>query len=154
MALSGIMDAWHTGGGKTVDIDALEATIGQPAPRAIRGWAYWVMPLVFSGFWGARMATGSGMWFDYAGVATGVLLLALQLQNRYAGGSPTMFRDAMLRAARCPACAYSLQEIVADPADGCTVCPECGSVWRIGTPASPTSATPPAIAVAPPTDPR
>lgn len=30
----------------------------------------------------------------------------------------------------CASCGYSLREIDAAP-DGCTVCPECGSAWRI-----------------------
>ncbi|MBX3406621.1 MAG: hypothetical protein KF869_07640, partial [Phycisphaeraceae bacterium] len=59
----------------------------------------------------------------------------------------------IVRHGYCASCGYPLREIAAAP-DGCTVCPECGSAWRIGTPASPTSVSPPAIAAAPPTNPR
>lgn len=33
----------------------------------------------------------------------------------------------------CASCGYALSNIPA-AADGCTVCPECGSAWRTGTP--------------------
>jgi hypothetical protein len=131
VALSGLIDAWRSGGAKDVDIRLFEAATGEPAPRHMRGWAYWVAPLILSAGFGVRLAAGSGTWFDWVGVAAGVLWLAMQWQNRYAGGSPAMFRDAMLQAARCPACAYSLEGTGADTADGCTVCPECGAAWRI-----------------------
>jgi hypothetical protein len=123
------MDAWRTGDGKAFDF---ESAMGEPPPRAIRGWAYWALPLVFSRFFGTRLAAGSGSWIDCVGIASGVLVLAAQLQNRYTGGSPTVFRDAMLRSGRCPACAYSLEGADPDPADGCTVCAECGAAWRLG----------------------
>lgn len=32
---------------------------------------------------------------------------------------------------RCPACLHDLMHVPADPADGCTVCPECGGAWRL-----------------------
>lgn len=32
----------------------------------------------------------------------------------------------------CLVCAYPLAELESEP-DGCTVCPECGAVWRIGS---------------------
>ncbi len=39
---------------------------------------------------------------------------------------------AMLRHRRCPHCAYDLRFLPADPADGATVCPECGGAWMLG----------------------
>lgn len=44
-------------------------------------------------------------------------------------------RDAMLEYDLCPHCAHGLGGIPPE-ADGCTVCPECGSAWRIDTQAS------------------
>jgi len=37
----------------------------------------------------------------------------------------------MLRHSRCPHCGYDLRLLPADPADGATVCPECGCAWRL-----------------------
>ena len=35
----------------------------------------------------------------------------------------------MLENLRCPHCGYDLRLLPADPADGATVCPECGCAW-------------------------
>jgi hypothetical protein len=43
----------------------------------------------------------------------------------------------MLEHRRCPKCGYDLRLLPADPADGATVCPECGCAWRIDTAAAP-----------------
>lgn len=40
-------------------------------------------------------------------------------------------RDGYLRASRCPSCGYSLHDLTPAP-DGCTLCTECGSAWRVG----------------------
>ncbi len=40
----------------------------------------------------------------------------------------------------CPSCGYELAGIPT-ASDGCTVCPECGAAWKIGTP--PASQSPP-----------
>jgi hypothetical protein len=45
---------------------------------------------------------------------------------------PTLFTLAMLRRSRCPRCGYRLDRCAPDPADGCTICPECGAAWRLG----------------------
>lgn len=43
----------------------------------------------------------------------------------------------MLKHLRCPHCGYDLRLLPVDPADGATVCPECGHAWRLtGDPAS------------------
>ena len=39
---------------------------------------------------------------------------------------------AMLRHRHCPHCGYDLRLLPVDPADGATICPECGCVWRLG----------------------
>ncbi len=52
--------------------------------------------------------------------------------------SRTMWRNpehgqaAILRAGLCPACVYQIGDIPAE-SDGCTVCPECGAAWRMGS---------------------
>ncbi len=38
---------------------------------------------------------------------------------------------AMLKSLRCPHCGYDLRLLPVDPADGATVCPECGCAWRL-----------------------
>jgi hypothetical protein len=38
----------------------------------------------------------------------------------------------MLKHLRCPHCGYDLRLLPTDPADGATVCPECGCAWRLG----------------------
>jgi len=42
-----------------------------------------------------------------------------------------LVRTSMLRHNRCPHCGYNLHGLQRDPADGTTVCPECGCAWRI-----------------------
>jgi hypothetical protein len=40
--------------------------------------------------------------------------------------------DVMLQHRRCPHCGYDLQGLQADDDDdGATICPECGSAWRL-----------------------
>lgn len=38
---------------------------------------------------------------------------------------------AMLKHCHCPHCGYDLRMLPVDPADGATVCPECGCAWRL-----------------------
>ncbi len=38
---------------------------------------------------------------------------------------------AMLKYLRCPHCGYDMRLLPTDPADGATVCPECGCAWRL-----------------------
>ncbi len=38
---------------------------------------------------------------------------------------------AMLKYLRCPHCGYDLRLLPIDPADGATICPECGCAWRL-----------------------
>ena len=37
----------------------------------------------------------------------------------------------MLKHLRCPHCGYDLRLLPSDPADGATVCPECGCAWEL-----------------------
>jgi len=43
----------------------------------------------------------------------------------------TRVAAVMLKHLRCPHCGYDLRLLPTDPADGATVCPECGSAWRV-----------------------
>ncbi|MFH1746189.1 MAG: hypothetical protein ABIG44_04010 [Planctomycetota bacterium] len=38
---------------------------------------------------------------------------------------------ALLKYSRCPHCGYDLRMLPTDPADGATVCPECGCAWKL-----------------------
>jgi hypothetical protein len=38
---------------------------------------------------------------------------------------------AMLKHLRCPHCGYDIRNLPVDPADGATVCPECGCAWKL-----------------------
>jgi hypothetical protein len=38
---------------------------------------------------------------------------------------------AMLKHRHCPHCGYDLRLLPVEPADGATVCPECGTAWRL-----------------------
>jgi ribosomal protein L37AE/L43A len=58
----------------------------------------------------------------------------------------------MIRAQRCPACAYPLTDI--DPeADGCTPCPECGAAWKLNDPSYADSGGAVIVVAAEPTSP-
>jgi hypothetical protein len=39
--------------------------------------------------------------------------------------------SVMLEYSRCPHCGYDIHGLPADPADGTTVCPECGCAWKL-----------------------
>ena len=41
---------------------------------------------------------------------------------------------AMLKHLRCPSCGYDLRLLPTDPEDGATICPECGSAWKLDEP--------------------
>ena len=42
-----------------------------------------------------------------------------------------MIAAAMLKHRRCPHCGYDLRLLPVAPADGTTVCPECGCAWKL-----------------------
>ena len=49
----------------------------------------------------------------------------------------------MLQHLRCPHCGYDLRLLPVDPADGATICPECGCAWHLGDKADARAASPP-----------
>jgi hypothetical protein len=40
-------------------------------------------------------------------------------------------RSIFLKYNRCPHCGYDLRLLPTDPADGATICPECGCAWQL-----------------------
>lgn len=40
-------------------------------------------------------------------------------------------RSIMLKHLRCPHCGFDIRGLPVDPADGATVCPECGCAWPL-----------------------
>ena len=43
----------------------------------------------------------------------------------------TRVAGVMLKHLRCPHCGYDLRLLPTDPADGATICPECGCAWAL-----------------------
>ena len=39
--------------------------------------------------------------------------------------------SVMLKHCHCPHCGYDIRGLPRDPADGATVCPECGCAWKL-----------------------
>lgn len=89
---------------------------------------------------GSRMAatlTGPGSW-DVAVQAIGlfgplaVLLIVSAASVLFTAARVWMpgVARAWLSEGRCPSCRYPIDTLDAE-ADGCTVCPECGSAWRV-----------------------
>jgi hypothetical protein len=75
-----------------------------------------------------------------SGALTALCLLAFVVSFRLSNNlNRDMFRAAMLRRGRCPRCAYRIERSPRDPADNCTICPECGAAWKLpeAPPASP-----------------
>lgn len=69
-----------------------------------------------------------GQFVLFGGAMAGFMHLYMWRSENHA-------RNAMLRAGLCVSCTYRIDEIEPEP-DGCTVCPECGSAWRIQDPES------------------
>jgi hypothetical protein len=51
-------------------------------------------------------------------------------RSKYLGRIATV----MLEHRRCPHCGYDLHGLSVDPADGATLCPECGCAWHVPGP--------------------
>lgn len=73
--------------------------------------------------WAVRVCVGALM------VAAGGLL-GLALAGPLSGRETRHVISVYLAERLCPSCAYSLAGISA-AADACTVCPECGTAWRL-----------------------
>jgi hypothetical protein len=94
-------------------------------------WAHWIVPI-----------------YLFASSAYGLLFLWSRTRNLHAGA----LRKGFLACHCCASCGYSLRGLTPQP-DGCTVCPECASAWKLeAMPKSPQS-TPAQPANRPPMDP-
>jgi hypothetical protein len=54
-------------------------------------------------------------------------LLAVWVRGRREGNR--LIARVLLAYRRCPHCGYDIRALPEDPADGATVCPECGCAW-------------------------
>jgi hypothetical protein len=63
----------------------------------------------------------------YTAVLTGLFTSWIALRS----ARHQQIGGVMLRHQRCPHCGYDLRLLPTDPADGLTVCPECGCAWRL-----------------------
>jgi len=79
----------------------------------MHGWKVWAhLPL-----WSPVMFVGFGFPMGF-------------IASRYGWRSAQAGCDALLVAGLCPHCAHGIAGIPSE-SDGCTVCPECGSAWRV-----------------------
>ena len=122
-----------------IDSDTLRAIVAEPGVRIeVKERAFLV-----AGLCGALLIIG---FFFVEGLVTGGLRDA-----PFAKSSSLMFAcfvpwiiwyklkrarfgkvaAAMLKYLHCPHCGYDLRLLPTDPADGATVCPECGCAWRL-----------------------
>ncbi|MHC4966579.1 MAG: hypothetical protein ACYTGE_16925 [Planctomycetota bacterium] len=122
-----------------LDADTLRAIAEEIGPTTSRAairwfWIFEAFPIVFLPLFfvwvffikGARDPVGITLW------CTILLCLVIGIWGFSSSAKRKRFhrvRDAMLRHERCPHCGYSLTGLPADPEDGTTVCPECGSAW-------------------------
>jgi hypothetical protein len=94
------------------------------------GWlAFFAFTLVGQKIW----RWGEGMVAGTAGWVFGGLLAMLVLQAFATALSipkNRRQRRELLDAGRCPGCGSSIAELEPQ-ADGCRVCPECGSAWKL-----------------------
>lgn len=70
-------------------------------------------------------------WSKYNMLIFGAVFLYFgMVQFRNLGDKPYMVARALRLRHRCGTCAYDLSGCTPE-LDGCTICPECGSAWRI-----------------------
>jgi hypothetical protein len=60
-------------------------------------------------------------------ILAGPLIAYRIAKNQYA----KRVARVMLEHRYCPHCAYDIRALPIDPADGATVCPECGCAWKL-----------------------
>ena len=112
-----------------------------PGVTKRRYLAFWACPICVVLFFGVvvirKLVIGVGLHFD----AVERLLWPLNL-TLMSVGAFMMWRSArairfkrvrsvMLQHRRCPHCGYDLRGLPTDPGDQATVCPECGSAWKL-----------------------
>lgn len=72
----------------------------------------------------------------YGGITGFLIIIATVFAQAWWGG--TRIHAGLIRCKvryRCPSCNYALGGLTLEP-DGCTVCPECGSAWKLPESAS------------------
>lgn len=84
-------------------------------------------------------ASGSPGWSVHLVLVISIVALVLPFWKWANSRTRLRFTRLVLEQGHCPSCGYALADIPAAD-DGCTVCPECGSAWRISPPD--TSSTP------------
>jgi hypothetical protein len=107
--------------------------------RALRRYASRRLMLLLAPFSLAALAMLPWLHEEDAGKVSRFIAIALGSQAflytalaiRGVWLDPGRFRDGVLELHRCAACANTLEGVAADPADGSTVCPECGAAWRL-----------------------
>jgi hypothetical protein len=123
-----------------IDSDALQAIVNEKGVRIARG----ERAALIGGFCGALLAIS---FFTYALItgdirdapsakSVGLLYLCSLPWITWYGIKRKRFGNvaaAMLGHRRCPHCGYDLRFLPTHPADGATVCPECGCAWRLDT---------------------
>ncbi len=137
-----LMALLRRGGGIPLDVvRAMAEQIGFGLTRAVR-WLFWLSMFCLSFFFiattidivhsivtlgSARLSEFFGRVAPFAATWAGPLLLWAVGRSARA----TRITDVMLDHRRCPHCGYDIRDLPVDPADGATVCPECGCAWRL-----------------------
>ena len=82
---------------------------------------------IFSTWRGLDRVSTSIYVLQFAVILSGPLLAFRMARAKYA----SRVAAVMLAQRHCPHCGYDLRALPTDPADGTTVCPECGCAWRL-----------------------
>ena len=89
--------------------------------------------VVFLVFW--KLLRGTGLdaveWVLWPANLAAFALGAVQFWRSGRRARAKLVCAAMLKHLRCPHCGYDIRCLPTDPADGATVCPECGCAWRL-----------------------
>ena len=88
---------------------------------------FWIWINKGAGPFVTPMSTGIFVFqFVFYGGSMGVMT------KLYGWRSSSHAKSAMLRAGLCPGCGYQIHDVHPEE-DGCSVCPECGGAWRVGS---------------------
>jgi len=126
-----------------IPAETLREIAGEVGPGVTkrRYLAFWACPICVVLFFGVvvirKLVIGVGLHFD--GVERLLWPLNLTLMSvgafmMWRSSRAIRFkrvRSVMLKHRRCPHCGYDLRGLPAAPEDHATVCPECGSAWKL-----------------------
>jgi len=79
----------------------------------------------------ARGGAGLGEFVGRVGAFATVWAVPLVLWAMGRSVRSGRITDVMLDHRRCPHCGYDMRDLPVDPADGATICPECGCAWKL-----------------------